>query len=96
MMPRLTTNPPKTFNIVCPASILANKRTDKLIGLLKKDIISMTTSNGNKKTGIPDGTNIFKNPNPFFTKPTIVTPINITIAKKKCNDYLASNCKRIR
>lgn len=67
---------------MCPASIFANKRTDKLIGLLKKDIISITTNKGNKKTGMPDGANIFRNPNPFFAKPTIVTPINITIAKK--------------
>ena len=34
-IPKLTTNPPKTFNIVWPAIILANKRTDKLTGLLK-------------------------------------------------------------
>ena len=39
-IPKLTTNPPNTFNIVCPAIIFANKRTDKLTGLLKYEIIS--------------------------------------------------------
>jgi len=65
----------------------------KLVKKPKKDIISITTNKGNKKTGMPDGTNIFRNPNPFFAKPTIVTPINITIAKKKRDNYLASNRK---
>jgi hypothetical protein len=67
---------------VCPASIFANKRTDRLTGLLKKDIISIATIMGNKKIGTPDGANIFKKPTPFFIKPIIVTPKNITIARK--------------
>ena len=33
--PRLITKPPKTFSIVWPAIIFANKRTDKLTGLLR-------------------------------------------------------------
>ena len=44
----------------------ANKRTDKLTGLLKKDIISIATMMGNKKIGTPEGANIFKNPIPFL------------------------------
>ena len=76
------TKQPKTLSIVCPASMFANNRTDKLTGLLKKDIISIATIMGNKKIGTPEGANIFKNPIPFFAKPTIVTPINITIARK--------------
>ena len=71
-----------TLSIVCPASIFANKRTDRLTGLLKKDIISIATIMGNKKIGTPDGANIFKKPTPFFIKPIIVTPTNITIARK--------------
>ena len=42
IIPRLITKPPKTFIIVCPAIMFANNRTDKLIGLLKYEIISMT------------------------------------------------------
>jgi len=40
-IPKLITNPPKTFNIVWPAIIFANNLTDKLTGLLKYDIISI-------------------------------------------------------
>ena len=47
-IPKLTTNPPKTFIIVWPAIMLANNLTDKLIGLLKYDITSITTIKGNK------------------------------------------------
>jgi len=63
-------------------SMFANKRTDKLTGLLKKDIISIATMMGNKKIGTPEGANIFKNPIPFFANPIMVTPKNITIARK--------------
>ena len=57
---RLTTKPPKTFNIVCPAIIFANNLTDKLTGLLKYEIISIIDIIGNKINGTPLGTNIFK------------------------------------
>ena len=33
--PKLITNPPNTFSIVCPAIMFANNLTDKLTGLLK-------------------------------------------------------------
>ena len=36
------TNPPKTLSIVCPAIMFANNLTDKLTGLLKYEIISIT------------------------------------------------------
>ena len=59
-IPRLITKPPKTFIIVWPAIILAKRRTDRLIGLLKYEMISITTIKGNKTTGTPLGTNNFK------------------------------------
>ena len=82
-IPRLTTKPPNTFIIVCPAIILANNLTERLIGLLKYEIISMTTINGNKTIGTPLGTNSFKYPNLCLIKPIIVTPIKINPAKTK-------------
>ena len=33
--PKLITNPPNTFSMVCPAIMFANNRTDKLTGLDK-------------------------------------------------------------
>ena len=59
-IPRLTTKPPKTFIIVCPAIILANNLTDKLIGLLRYEITSITIINGSKTIGTPLGTKSFK------------------------------------
>ena len=58
--PKLMTNPPKTFNIVCPAIMFANNLTDKLTGLLKYEIISIIVIKGNKTIGTPLGTNNFK------------------------------------
>ena len=58
-IPKLTTKPPKTFNIVWPAIILANKRTDRLTGLLKYEIISIIVIRGNKIAGTPLGTKMF-------------------------------------
>ena len=55
-----TTKPAKTFSKVWPASILAKSLTDKLIGLLRYEIISMTTIKGNKTIGTPLGTKSFK------------------------------------
>ena len=49
-IPRLTTKPPNTFIIVCPAIIFANNLTERLIGLLKYEIISMITIKGSKNT----------------------------------------------
>tara|TARA_B100000674_G_C37422774_1_gene725830 strand:+ start:179 stop:523 length:345 start_codon:yes stop_codon:yes gene_type:complete len=63
--------------------MLANNLTDRLIGLLKYEIISIITINGNKTIGTPLGTNNFKYPKPCLIKPIIVTPININAAKTK-------------
>ena len=58
--PKLITNPPNTLSIVCPAIIFAKSLTDKLMGLLNYDIISIITINGSKTIGTPLGTNNFK------------------------------------
>ena len=79
-IPKLTTNPPKTFNIVCPAIMFANKRTDKLTGLLKYEIISMIVINGKSTAGTPLGTKIVKYLNPCLMKPIIVTATKINKA----------------
>ena len=53
------------------------------MGLLKYDIISIITINGNKTIGTPLGTNNFKYPRPCLIKPITVTPIKINAAKTK-------------
>ena len=58
--PRLITKPPKTFIIVWPAIMFAKSLTERLIGLLRYEITSMTTIKGNKTIGTPLGTNNFK------------------------------------
>ena len=75
------TNPEKTFNIVWPAIIFANNLTERLIGLVKYDITSITTNSGSIKTGTPFGTKKPKKPKPCLTNPITVTPINISIAR---------------
>ena len=59
--PNANTNPPITFNSVCPAIMLANNLTERLIGLDKYDIISIGTSKSNIGFGTPDGAKNFKN-----------------------------------
>ena len=49
------------FRSVCPASIFAKSRTDKLKGLIKYDTTSITTRNGIKGLGTPLGTKRLKN-----------------------------------
>ena len=58
--PSAAVKPAKTFIIVCPAIIFAKSLTDKLIGLLKYEIISITTIRGKRTIGTPLGTNNFK------------------------------------
>ena len=59
--PIIMINPAKTFIIVCPASILANSLTDKLIGLIKYEIISIGINNGANAIGTPEGKKYVKN-----------------------------------
>ena len=48
--------------------MFAKSLTDKLIGRLKYDIISITTIKGSKTIGTPLGTNSFRYPKPCFMK----------------------------
>ena len=62
--------------------MFANKRTERLTGRLKYEIISITVMSGSKTIGTPLGTNSFKYPKPCFKKPIIVTATKIKIANK--------------
>ena len=53
--------------------MFANNLTDKLTGLLRYEIISITTINGSNIIGTPLGTNSFKYPRPCLINPIIVT-----------------------
>ena len=66
---RLVIKPANTFNVMCPASILANKRTERLIGRERNEITSINTTRGTSAPGIPEGTKSFKKPKPCFMKP---------------------------
>ena len=67
--------------------MLANNLTDKLTGLLRYEITSITIINGSKTIGTPLGTKSFKYPSPCFIKPIIVTPIKIN----EVADYIKKN-----
>ena len=58
--PKTKTNPPITFKSVCPAIILANNLTERLIGLDKYDMISIGTSKMSIGLGTPEGAKNFK------------------------------------
>ena len=61
-----TIKPAITFNSTWPATILANNRTERVIGLIKKEISSKTKIRGAIKTGTPLGKNICKKPEKPF------------------------------
>ena len=72
--PKSTINEANTFNIVCPAIILANNLKLRLIGLTKYEITSIGINIGSKAIGTPLGTKNFKKLIPCFARPIIVTP----------------------
>ncbi len=55
-----TLKPAKTFNIMCPAIIFANKRTDSVIGRVRNDITSIGIIKGVSHNGTPGGKNKVK------------------------------------
>ena len=57
--------------------MFANNLTDKLTGLLKYEIISITVISGKSTVGTPLGTNILKYLKPCLTNPIIVTAMKI-------------------
>ncbi len=69
IIPNGTTNPPIIFNIMCPTVILATKRTVKLNGLDKNEIVSIGMIKGAKAKGIPFGKKVLSQPSFFFFIP---------------------------
>jgi len=63
------------FNNVCPAIILANNRIDKLKGLNKCDINSITTIKGAINIGVPGGIKKLKKCIPCSKNPMILIPM---------------------
>ena len=61
--------------------MLAKSLTDRLIGLLKYEIISITTINGSNTIGTPLGTNNFRYQKPCLMNPMIVTPMKMNAAR---------------
>ena len=79
-IPSGKTNPPTTFNKVCPAIMLAKSLILRLKGRVKYDITSIAIINGAKNMGTPAGKKNEKNRVPCLKNATIVTKIKITNA----------------
>ena len=79
-IPSGKTNPPTTFNKVCPAIILAKSRILRLNGRVKYEITSIAIINGAKNMGTPEGKKNEKNRVPCLKNATIVTKTKITSA----------------
>ena len=58
--------------MVWPASMLAKRRTERLIGRVRNEITSIGTSRISRYQGAC-GTNSFRKPMPCFMKPTTIT-----------------------
>ena len=86
---------------MCPTVILATRRTVKLKGFDKKEIISIGTINGANAKGIPLGKKVLNQPIFFFLIPTHTLNINAVKDKEptavKCdvnvNEYGKSPSK---
>ena len=82
--PRETIKVATTFNNTCPATILANKRTDNVTGRIKNEKNSIKNINGAIHAGTPEGKNILINPKkPFLAMAKIVIARKAIIAKAK-------------
>ena len=51
------TKPAKIFSAMWPASMLAKRRTERLIGRERKEMTSISTISGSSTGGTPRGTN---------------------------------------
>ena len=77
-------NPAITLSNTCPATIFAKSRTERVSGLIKKEISSIINIIGAMNKGTPLGKNICINPpNPFLTMAKIVIVKNAIIANEK-------------
>ena len=81
--PKRTVNNAKTLSMVCPAIILANKRTERLTGLERYEITSMGMRMGAMKRGAPSGKKNLKNFKPCLINPMAVTATNTMVANPK-------------
>jgi hypothetical protein len=63
--------------------MLANSLTDKLIGRIKYEIISIGIRRGARAIGTPDGKKYVKNLKPCLNRAIKVTPKNIMAANVK-------------
>jgi len=68
--------------IICPATILAAKRTDKVIGRIINLTVSIKTMNGMRIDGQPNGTR-WENILSKFNQPVIISLIHKGRAKDK-------------
>ena len=71
-IPSAATNPAIIFSIMCPTVILATRRTVRLNGFDKKEIISIGMINGANAKGIPLGKKVLNQPIFFFLMPIIM------------------------
>ena len=67
--PKVTTKPAMILSMIWPTVILATKRTVKLKGFDKKEIISIGTISGANAKGMPLGRNVRSQPSFFFFMP---------------------------
>lgn len=63
------TSPKRTNRTVCPAVMLAKRRTLREKGLANRLMISMGIMMGTNSKGTPDGHKILKKPAPCFINP---------------------------
>ena len=73
------------FKSVCPASIFAKSRTERLKGLIKYETISITTRKGSSTFGTPLGIKRLKKANWLFIIFISVIPTNKEKAIWKVN-----------
>lgn len=66
---------------MCPAIMLMQSRKHRLIGRMKKEMISIGMMKRVIGSGRPEGTNIFKKESPFSLKPIMITLRNAMIAR---------------
>src|SRR5215831_7044161 len=76
----MTTKPPNTSRVMCPASMLANRRTEWLTGRDRNEMISISTTSGRITMGTPCGTNSLRKRMPFLANPTTRTVKNTSAA----------------
>ncbi len=83
IMPRDKTKPATTLSRTWPATMLAKRRTESVIGLIRKEKSSMAKIAGAIHIGTPLGRNMCKKPkNPLRIIAKIVTVKNATMAKQ--------------